>query len=82
METLLTNKSASITELREAGKILDRAGTTPVAIFKRDEVVAYLVPVSAISAATNTKASDDDVMAVLGKRRKNIDATLAYLKDK
>lgn len=82
METLLTNKSASITELREAGKILDRAGSTPVAIFKRDEVVAYLVPVSAISATTNTKASDDDVMAALGKRRKNIDPTLAYLKDK
>jgi hypothetical protein len=82
METLLTTKTASITELREAGKVLDRAGATPVAIFRRDTVVAYLVPVDAINATIHTKVADDDVKAMLTKRRKNIEPTLAYLKDK
>ena len=82
METLLTTKSISITELREAGKVLDRAGATPVAIFRRDKVVAYLVPVEAINATINTKIPDDDVRAILAKRRKSIDPTLVFLKDK
>ena len=82
METLLTTKSASITELREAGKVLDRAGATPVAIFKRDTVVAYLVPVDAVNVTINDKASDEDVRAILAKRRQAIDPTLTYLKDK
>ncbi len=82
METLLTTKSASITELREAGKVLDRAGATPVAIFKRDTVVAYLVPVDAVNVTINDKASDEDVKAILAKRRKAIAPTLTYLKDK
>lgn len=82
METLLTTKSASITELREAGKVLDRAGATPVAIFKRDTVVAYLVPVDAVNVTVNDKASDEDVKTVLAKRRKAIAPTLTYLKDK
>ena len=82
METLLTTKSASLTELREAGKVLDRAGTTPVAIMNRNAVVAYLVPVAAVNVMSNTKSSDADVKAILARRRQSIAPVLKYLEDK
>jgi hypothetical protein len=82
METLLTNKSASLTELREAGKVLEQAGNTPVAILNRNTVVAYLVPVSAVSTTLTSNASDADLKAALTRRRSAIAPTLKYLEDK
>lgn len=82
MDTLLTTKAASLTELREPGKVLDRAGGTPVAIFNRNVVVAYLVPAEAVSITCRTKAADADVTAVLARRRKAIAPVLDYLEDK
>jgi antitoxin StbD len=82
MDTLLTTKSASLTELREPGKVLDRAGATPVAILNRNVVVAYLVPADAVNLVSHTKAADADVTAVLARRRKTIAPVLDYLEDK
>ncbi|RJG02063.1 prevent-host-death family protein [Noviherbaspirillum sedimenti] len=82
MDTLLTTKSASLTELREPGKVLAHAGSTPVAIFNRNAVVAYLVPAEAVNIIPHAKASDADVKAVLLHRRKVIEPTLKYLEDK
>lgn len=82
MDTLLTTKSASLTELREPGKVLDHAGATPVAIFNRNSVVAYLVPAQAVHDISHTKAADADVKAVLARRRQAIDPVLTYLEDK
>ena len=82
METLLSSKSASLTELREAGKVLDRAGATPVAIMNRNVVVAYLVPIEAINMISNTKPSDADLKAILASHRQTIAPVLKYLEDK
>ena len=43
METLLTNKTISVTELREPRKVIDKAGSQPVAILNRSNVVGYFV---------------------------------------
>jgi antitoxin StbD len=48
MEHLLTH-TASLTELREPKKVLAKAGNEPVAILSRNEVVAYLVPIGAVT---------------------------------
>lgn len=82
MDTLLTTKSASLTELREPGKVLNHAGATPVAIFNRNVVVAYLVPAEAVGIICHTKAADADVTTVLARRRKAIAPVLDYLEDK
>ena len=82
METLLTKKSISITELREPAKVLKRAGATPVAILNRNTVVAYLVPADAVNVTPSNTASDEDVKATLARRRKTIAPTLKYLEDK
>ena len=38
METLLTNKTVSVTELREPRKVIDKAGSQPVAVLNRSNV--------------------------------------------
>ena len=48
METLLTNKTVSVTELREPRKVIDKAGSKPVAVLNRSNVVGYFVPASAV----------------------------------
>ena len=51
MEHLLTNLTASLTELREPSKVLARAGNRPVAILNRNEAIGYFVPKSAVTSA-------------------------------
>lgn len=82
METLLTQKSISITELREPAKVLERAGATPVAVLNRNTVVAYLVPADAVNVILGGTATDSDVKATLARRRKAIAPVLKYLEDK
>ena len=44
MTRLLTPHIATMTELREPHKVLERAGGKPVAILRKSEVVAYFIP--------------------------------------
>lgn len=81
METLLTKKAASLTELREPGKVLEYAGQTPVAILNRNAVVAYLVPAGAVNGP-HTKATTEEVLAAFDRRSKVLAPVLDYLKDK
>jgi hypothetical protein len=82
METLLTKKTISITELRELAKVLEWAGATPVAVLNRNSVVAYLVPIDAVNVTPSNTASEDDVKVTLARRRKSIAPVLKYLEDK
>ncbi len=45
MAKLLTRSIATMTELREPQKVLDRAEGEPVAILKNSRCVGYFVPV-------------------------------------
>ncbi|MEJ2444794.1 MAG: hypothetical protein P8Y42_15325 [Exilibacterium sp.] len=82
MEHLLTNKTASLTELRDPKQVIEKAGDTPVAIFNRNQLEGYFVPASAVGKIELTVASSDDVADALKKRRKALKPTLDYLKDK
>jgi antitoxin StbD len=83
MTTLLTNQIASITELREPQKVLDRANGKPVAILKNNKPVAYLVPAEAATGMAGHRAlTMDEVMAHLRETRETVQPVLDYLRDK
>ncbi|MCV6592292.1 MAG: hypothetical protein OIF48_05020 [Silicimonas sp.] len=83
MTRLLTNHIATITELREPHKVLERAGGKPVAILKNSAVVGYLVPQEAVEQMDEHRvATMDEVMESLARRREVNQPVLDYLKDK
>lgn len=83
MATLLTRQIATITELREPQKVLDRAGGKPVAILKNSQPVAYVVPVEHIEAAPGYRyATQDEINAALDRTRDRAQPVLDYLRDK
>ncbi|MFM2355451.1 MAG: hypothetical protein RLZZ528_1187 [Pseudomonadota bacterium] len=83
MTTLLTNQIATMTELREPQKVLDRANGKPVAILKNNKPVAYLVPVEATQGIEGHRAlTMDEVMAHLRESRETVQPVLDYLRDK
>lgn len=82
MEHLLTNKTASLTELRDPKQVIEKAGNKPVAIFNRNQLEGYFVPASAVGKIDVELAESDDVIATLKKRRSMLQPTLDYLQDK
>jgi antitoxin StbD len=82
MTRLLTNHIATITELREPHKVLERSGGKPVAILKNSAVVAYLVPQEAVDAIGHEVATIDEVLESLARTRESVQPVLDYLKDK
>lgn len=82
MTRLLTPHIATMTELREPHKVLERAGGKPVAILKNSAVVAYLVPEEAVDKAEHRYATREEVMEALERTRARAQPVLDYLKDK
>lgn len=82
MTRLLTNHIATMTELREPHKVLERSGGKPVAILKNSALVGYLVPEEATQGHDHRYATRDEVMASLRRRRAINQPVLDYLKDK
>ena len=82
MTRLLTPHIATMTELREPHKVLERAGGKPVAILKNSAVVAYLVPEEAVDKGDHRTATLDEVMEAVNRRRAVNQPVLDYLKDK
>lgn len=83
MTRLLTPHIATMTELREPHKVLERAGGKPVAILKNSQVVGYLVPQEAVEqVGAHRAATMDEVMESLARTREAAQPVLDYLKDK
>ena len=82
MTRLLTPHIATMTELREPHKVLERAGGKPVAILKNSAVVAYLVPEAAVDTGEHRVATREEVMEALERTRARVQPVLDYLKDK
>ena len=83
MTRLLTTEIATMTELREPQKVLDRAKGRPVAVMKNSKLVAYLVPAEATAQPGEHRvATMEEVMEVLERRREIDQPVLDYLKDK
>ena len=82
MQNLLTNKTASLTELRNPKKVIKQAGGKPVAILNRDHLEGYFVPASAVDILSFEAAEPGTAAVEFKKRKKELGATLEYLKDK
>ena len=82
MQNLLTNKTASLTELRNPKKVIKQAGGKPVAILNRDHLEGYFVPASAVEKLSFKTAEPGEAAGEFNKRKKELAATLEYLKDK
>ena len=82
MEFLLTKKTISVTELREPKKVIENAGSQPVAVLNRSNVVGYFVPVSAAEKLDFAAATSDELDAVLNSLDQDVLAVNEYLKDK
>ncbi len=82
MQNLLTNKTASLTELRNPKKVIKQAGGKPVAIFNRDHLEGYFVPASAVGILSFEATEAGEAAKKLKNRKQQLNATLDYLKDK
>jgi antitoxin StbD len=82
MEKMLTNKTVSLTELRDPAKVLANAGDTPVAVLNRNKVVGYFVPKSAVSLDTLEIADHAEVQKILAETAEQDQPVLDYLRDK
>lgn len=59
MQTILTHKIASITEMHNPEKVIKQAGKSPVAILDNNTVIGYLVPNSVV-ATPNVQDNNDN----------------------
>ena len=82
MTRIFASQIATMTELREPQKVLDRAGGKPVAIMKNSRCVGYLVPVEATLEEAPRYATLEEVMDSMERTRAQAQPVLDYLKDK
>lgn len=82
MTRLLTNHIATITELREPHKVLERSGGKPVAILRNSGLVGYLVPAEATEELSYRHATREELHEALERTRARAQPVLDYLKDK
>lgn len=82
MERLLTHKTVSLTELRDPAKVLEKAGSSPVAVLNRNKVVGYFVPASVVEDLAVREVSAAETLAHFEARKSRIAPALEYLKDK
>jgi antitoxin StbD len=82
MENLLTNKTASLTELRDPKKVIEGSGGKPVAILNRNQLAGYFVPAAAVEKLSFEEANTSEVVDLLESRMKSVNSVIDYLKDK
>ena len=82
MTRLLTNHIATMTEMREPHKVLERSGGKPVAILRNSAVVGYFVPAEAVNKIETRVATLEEVMESLERTRAAAQPVLDYLRDK
>ena len=82
MERILTNKTVSLTELRDPAKVLAGAGDSPVAVLNRSNVVGYFVPKSAVDSVEFRYTDTVDVKKTVDESIEQNKELLNYLKDK
>ncbi|MFA5537688.1 MAG: hypothetical protein WCZ72_04960 [Gemmobacter sp.] len=82
MTRLLTRHIASMTEMREPHKVLERSGGKPVAVLRNSALVGYFVPAEAVEAISYRYATREEVMESLRRTRERAQPVLDYLRDK
>jgi antitoxin StbD len=68
MTRLLTTEIATMTEMRDPQKVLDRARGRPVAVLKNSKLVGYFVPAEAVAKdGEHRVATVEEVLRTCGK---------------
>ena len=71
MTRLLTTHIATMTEMREPHRVLERANGQPVAILKNSAVIGYLIPIAYVE---NNAKPDGTIAAVIGAMQRDFGA--------
>jgi antitoxin StbD len=83
MTRLLTRNIATMTELRDPQRVLDRANGEPVAVLKNSRLVAYIVPAERTGEAAGHRAATmEEVQTALRATRDKVQPVLDWLRDK
>ncbi len=82
MTRLLTPHIATMTEMREPHKVLERSGGKPVAILKNSALVGYFVPEQATGMDQHRAVTMEELKLILERTRARSQPVLDYLKDK
>ena len=82
MATLLTRNIASMTEMREPHKVLEKSRGELVAVLKNSALVGYFVPAEAISNEQHRTAAIEEIRHSLKSRKAITQSVVNYLKDK
>ena len=82
MQNLLTNKTASLTELRNPRKVIKQAAGKPFAILNRDHLEGYFVPASAVEKLSFESTEPGGAATKFNSRKQQLTSTLDFLKDK
>jgi len=82
MMHLLTNQTASLSELREPMKVIEEAGDSAVAIMNRNHLMGYYVPAAMVDMISVREATEDEVMTVMNQQTAMMTPVNEYLRDK
>ena len=83
MTRIFTNQIATMTEMRDPQKVLDKAGGKPVAVLKNSRLVGYFVPAEAAAKPEDIRAATlEEVMESMERRRDVVQPVLDWLRDK
>ncbi len=82
MKNLLTDKTVSLSELKDPEKMIKKADDKPVAILSGNKLEGYFVPASAVHKISFELADSDEVDAAIAKSISRNQPILDYLKDK
>lgn len=83
MTRLLTPHIATMTEMREPHKVLERLGGKPVAVLRNSALVGHFVPAEAAQGLEGHRhATEEEFMAAFEHTRERAQPILDYLKDK
>ena len=82
MTKLLTSHIATMTEMREPHKVLERSNGNPVAVLRNSALVGYFVPAEAIQKTESRVATREEILEHLRSSRQLVEPVLDYLKDK
>jgi antitoxin StbD len=82
MQFVMARKVVGMTDLREPKKVLEEAGSDPVAVMNRNDVVGYFVPAAAVNRIVFRDATIEELDAILDSQDELTAEGVAYLKDK
>jgi antitoxin StbD len=82
MTKLLTKHIATMTEMREPHKVLERSGGEPVAVLRNSALVGYFVPAEAVAASPARTLSVAEATSIARDRSAKVKPVLDYLRDK